>query len=87
MHRLRPVAIAIARHLHVYLDKLRTWWERHRRRLAEEMDYAEAFAAVVIAAVDLIGGSYQCRYAIRELVRAYIALQRIFSPPMPDTHH
>lgn len=87
MHRLRLVAVAIARHLHVYLDTLRTWWETHGRRLAEEMDYAEAFAAVVIAAVDLIGGSYQCRYAVRELVRAYIALQRIFSPPVTGTHH
>lgn len=87
MHRLRLVAVAIARHLHVYRRKLRTCWDTHRRRLAEEMDYAEAFAAVVIAAVDLIGGSYQCRYAVRELVRAYIALQRIFSPPVPDTHY
>ena len=51
-------------------------------RLAGEVGYAEALAEVLIAAADLCGPGYRVRYAIRELVRAYIALQRIFSPPV-----
>lgn len=60
--------------------KVKRWWRQHRERMAEEMDYADAFAAVVMAAVELINDSYRVRWISHQLVAAYIALLRAFAP-------
>lgn len=82
MKHLRRVAQRLGDRLRTARTSLRRWWSDHRTRLAGEFGYADAFAAVLIATADLLLGSYRTRFAVRELVRAYVALQRIFSPPI-----
>ena len=84
MKYLRRALTAAAQWKRRQRKKLKAWWSQHRARLSEEIGYSETFAAVLPALADLITGSYRYRYAIRELVRAYIALQRIFSPAVVE---
>ena len=45
-----------------------------------ESGYAEAFTAVLVAAVQLLTDSHRVRCVADELVRAYVAVLRALSP-------
>ena len=49
-------------------------------RIAGELGDAEAFTTVLLAGVELITHGPRVRYITRQLVAAYVALQRALSP-------
>lgn len=73
VHKVRTRTVSAVR-------KVKKWWRQHRERMAEELDYSEAFVAVVMAAVGLVNDSYRARWITHQLVAAYIALLRAFAP-------
>ena len=48
--------------------------------MSEDPGYAEAFTAVLLAALRLLTDSRRVRYLAHELVGAYIAILRFLSP-------
>ena len=52
----------------------RGWWHSHWRRVVEEYGYADAFIAVVIAAVELCTPSRAWRLLAEEIVAIYVAV-------------
>lgn len=59
---------------------VRKWWRAHRDRITAESGYAEALAAVVLAAAQMATDSYRVRYLTHELVGAYVSVLRALSP-------
>lgn len=80
MQHVRRFAQEVRARTSLAVRKVKRWWRQHRERMAQELEYSDAFVAVVMAAVGLVNDSYRARWITHQLVAAYIALLRAFAP-------
>jgi len=81
MNHLRHAWQLMTAHARRVVEAVRRWWRSHRERVSGESGYAEAFTAVLLAAVQLVTDSHRIRYLTHELVAAYVAVLRALSHP------
>lgn len=68
------------------LRALRRSWQVHRDRMAEESGYAEAFTAVLLAAVELVTDSLRARHLVHALTELYVAVLRALRPHLGEDY-
>lgn len=80
--RVRTATRSLRRVIDCTRHTIKRWWRSHRKRMAQEPSYADAFLSVVLATVELITESSRSRYIAHELSTAYVAVLRALHPQL-----
>ena len=80
MNTIRALLLRARNRLRVLRARLRTWWLRHRDRIAEDSGHAETLVTATVAVAEVIGATCRVRNVASTVVAAYVAIIRALAP-------